>query len=418
MEQKLKMGWLPRMAPIGYLNNVVDHTVIDDPDRFALVRRMWDRLLSGLYTPPRICEMATEEWGLTTVKRKHIGGAPLSYSGIYRVFRDPFYAGLIRWDGEIHQGKHTAMVTLEEFKRAQAILDGSGNRIGKLVRHDFPYRGLIMCGECGAQYTAEVQKDNIYYHCTHRKRNVRCGQRKHIRQELVQAEIAGVMASHTIHPDFRAWALEYLAEVSPVDVREDQQIQLTRVTRVQQLRDNLDRLLDLKLQDLIDDADFKTKHGDMKEEIMHLEQQVALAGDRKRKLDMQLRRALDLATYGLDVLKNGSNHKKRVIASQIATSYIAIDGHLDIQVSAWLVPFSRSAASTVDPASLNGLDLVTQVRTQRSTHHGSAKQKTAVFTADSTLWLSIVDNVRTAISKAGDEIDLPEFDALGDLVDD
>jgi hypothetical protein len=32
--------------------------------------------------------------------------------------------------------------------------------------------------------------------------------------------------------------------------------------------------------------------------------------------------------------------------------------------------------------------------------------------------MSIVDNVRTAISKAGDEIDLPEFDALGDLVDD
>jgi len=34
-----------------------------------------------------------------------------------------------------------------------------------------------------------------------------------------------------------------------------------------------------------------------------------------------------------------------------------------------------------------------------------------------TLRESIVDNVRTAISAIIDEIDLPEFDALGDLVD-
>src|SRR6185437_12059927 len=91
MEQKLKMGWLPRMAPIGYLNNVADHTIVEDPERFALVRRMWDRLLSGLYTPPRIWQMADEEWGLTTLKRKRMGGAPLSRGGIYRLFRDPFY---------------------------------------------------------------------------------------------------------------------------------------------------------------------------------------------------------------------------------------------------------------------------------------------------------------------------------------
>ncbi|WP_079144685.1 recombinase family protein [Streptomyces agglomeratus] len=418
MEQKLRMGWLPRMAPIGYLNNVVDHTVIEDPDRFALVRRMWDRLLSGLYTPPRILQMASEEWGLTTVRRKRMGGAPLTRGGIYRVFRDPFYAGLIRWDGEIYPGNHNAMVTLEEFKRAQAILGGGRNRTGKLVKHDFPYRGLIACGECEAQYTAEVQKGHVYYHCTRRKK-VRCYQTKNIREESVQAEIDGVLARYGIHAEFRAWALKYLAEVTHVDARDAEQIQSARASRAQQLRDQLSRLLDLKLQGLIDDEDFTHKQKDMKAEISELENQIALAADLQRRLDTQTRRALDLATYGRDVLSNGSSHKKRIIASKIATAYVALDGRLDIKVSDWLVPLEGVAASpqAISSGSPDGPRSLTQVRTREAQHFGSSKRKTAVSAAVCSSWQSIVDNVRSRIEVNLDDMSLPEWDALGELVE-
>lgn len=417
MEQKLKIGWLPRMAPIGYLNEIVDHTVVVDDERFKLVRRMWDLLITGLYTPARICQIAEEEWGLTTVKRKRIGGSPLSRGGVYRLFRDPFYAGLILWDGQIYQGNHQPMVTLEEFKRAQAILDRGQNRAGKLVKHDFPYRGLIICGECGAQFTAEIQKKHVYYHCTRRKTTVKCHQHSSLRHEKIETRIIDVMSSHTIHAGFRSWALKYIDIAAPVDAEDSEQIRLSRSARVQQLKGQLDRLLDLKLDDLVDDEDFKQKQGSMKAEIATLEQEIAEADGLKRRLDLQTRRALDLATYGLSVLQYGSSHKKRVIASKIASAYVAQDGELTIEVRKWLIPFQRATDSGGPPRSTTGHAAISDVRTSRAQYNASAMRKTAASAAVCSLWQSIVDDVRTALHEVIDEIDLPEFDAFGDIGD-
>lgn len=64
---KLGHGWLPGYAPIGYLNDTATKTIVQDPQRFSLVRKMWEAMLSGGPTPPRILEIATTEWGLSAI---------------------------------------------------------------------------------------------------------------------------------------------------------------------------------------------------------------------------------------------------------------------------------------------------------------------------------------------------------------
>src|SRR5205085_10448877 len=44
---KLAKGWLPCQPPLGYLNDPVDRTIIPDPERFPVVRKMWQLLLTG-----------------------------------------------------------------------------------------------------------------------------------------------------------------------------------------------------------------------------------------------------------------------------------------------------------------------------------------------------------------------------------
>jgi DNA invertase Pin-like site-specific DNA recombinase len=63
---KLENGWLPGLPPTGYLNDKENKTIVADVDRFALVRKMWDLMLTGTYAPRRILEIATHEWGLRT----------------------------------------------------------------------------------------------------------------------------------------------------------------------------------------------------------------------------------------------------------------------------------------------------------------------------------------------------------------
>jgi len=74
VEGKLQRGWLPSRAPLGYLNDKLEKVITKDPGRFSIVRKMWDLMLTGSYTPPKILEIANNEWGLRTVKYKKEGG--------------------------------------------------------------------------------------------------------------------------------------------------------------------------------------------------------------------------------------------------------------------------------------------------------------------------------------------------------
>ena len=176
---KVENGWLPSCAPTGYLNDAATRTIIPDRDRFALVRRLWELMLSGAYTTRQVWEVATKEWGLRTRKRKRVGGQLLTLSGVYRILTNPFYAGVIVWNGKTYPGKHQAMVTLDQFDDVQRLLGRPGRP--KQQEHVFAFTGMIRCGECGLMVTAENKVNRFgshytYYHCTRRRRDYRCRQ--------------------------------------------------------------------------------------------------------------------------------------------------------------------------------------------------------------------------------------------------
>ena len=126
MLSKLEKGWQTGVAPLGYLNDKENKTIIKDPERFNLVRKMWDLMLTGNYTPPKILDIANKEWGFRTRKFKRIGGNELSRSGIYKIFTSLFYAGTIENSGLQYEGQHERMITLEEYDRVQMLLGRKG----------------------------------------------------------------------------------------------------------------------------------------------------------------------------------------------------------------------------------------------------------------------------------------------------
>jgi DNA invertase Pin-like site-specific DNA recombinase len=61
LHAKADMGWLPSLPPPGYVNRVNDagyNVIVKDPGRFNLVRKCWDLMLTGTYTPAKIREIA------------------------------------------------------------------------------------------------------------------------------------------------------------------------------------------------------------------------------------------------------------------------------------------------------------------------------------------------------------------------
>src|ERR1700694_2005401 len=63
---KIEKGWRPNQAPLGYLNDPATRTIVVDPVHFPLVRKMFDMMLTGAYSPKHIALVAREEWGFRT----------------------------------------------------------------------------------------------------------------------------------------------------------------------------------------------------------------------------------------------------------------------------------------------------------------------------------------------------------------
>jgi len=134
LKAKIENGWFPGLAPVGYLNHKVrvtgENTLVKDPERFPLVRKMWDLMLSGLYTPAEILRIANQDWKFRTRQSRKTGGKAIPRAVIYRMFTQPFYYGQFEYpqgSGQFYQGKHEPMITPAEYDRVQMLLGRKGN---------------------------------------------------------------------------------------------------------------------------------------------------------------------------------------------------------------------------------------------------------------------------------------------------
>jgi site-specific DNA recombinase len=130
-------------------------------------------------------------------------------SGIYNIFANTFYAGIITRRGRTYQGKHQPMITLDEFEKVQAIL-GRPMQARPQVR-TFAFTGMMKCGHCGCAITAEehVKLSGlhfVYYRCGRKKRAVKCTQPAVALREL-ERQIIAFLEGISIPEEIHQWAL-------------------------------------------------------------------------------------------------------------------------------------------------------------------------------------------------------------------
>ena len=196
---KVERGWRPNAAPTGYLNDKNTKTIVPDPDRFHLVRRLFLSVLEGCSA--REAATRARAAGFTTLGVRK-GGGPLSTRGAHRILRNPFYAGVLLWNGQRHTGSHRPAVTWEEFEAVQTRLRRT--LTAKPKQETFAYTGLITCGACGRGITAERKTNRYgyrytYYHCTGRKPEALCPQRS-LRLDRLEAQVLDFLRSLRLEP--------------------------------------------------------------------------------------------------------------------------------------------------------------------------------------------------------------------------
>jgi len=361
LRAKLDKGWRPNLAPLGYLNETKtkgNGRIVKDLERYDLVKKMWELMLTGSYNPVKILDMA-KKWGFKTRS-----GKVLSRSMIYRMFTSSFYSGLFEFpegSGNWYKGNHEPMITPDEYDRVQVLLGRKGKPRPK--RYNFAFRGLIRCGECGSTITID-QKNQIicssckhkfssnnkyecpkckmaieqmekptilqytYYHCT--KKKGKCNQGS-VEIKDMEKQIDESLSKIQISEGFKTIAMKYLKEENDKEISSREAIISSQRRAYDGCLKRLDNLFQLKISplnidgSLLSDEDYsKQKAGLIKEKIRSEAMLNDTSGRVEKWLDFA-ERTFDFACNARSMFDTGNFETKSQIL-QVLGSNLTLKG--------------------------------------------------------------------------------------------
>ncbi len=397
LQSRLERGQPNGVVPQGYLNDKENKTTIKDPERFNLIRKMWDLMLTGNYTPPKILDIANNEWGYRTRKFKRIGGNPLSRSGIYKIFTNLFYAGIIDNKGVQYNGTYEPMITLEEYDRVQMFLGRKGKPRPK--RHKFAFTGSIRCGVCGCLYTAETKKkllksgeirEHTYYHCTRKTTKIKCNQKKNIPVDDLEAMIEKEIEKYTILPEFLQWALEGLNQKNDTEIEDRTKVYEMRHKNLVETQKELDELTKMRYRQLIDDETFIREKNTLQSNIGRMKENLRETETRAEEWLELTEKTFTFATYARAAFlrankmgKAGLELKKEILLALGKTPIIK-DQKLFIEPNEWFAEIGN-----------NYPELEAEYKRLELTKTPINKAQKDALASLRTHWLPLLDKFRT-----------------------
>lgn len=211
--EKFRSGIYPSFAPSGYLNIVNTNPtgsydkriIVPDENTAPFIKGAFKRYATGDHSI----------WSITQylIKNGMKGklGKKLQYSAVYNILTNPFYYGLMRWNGEEVVGKHKSLIDKSTFDIVQNILSEKLDYSIRRRKHTFLLNGFVFCKNCNRRFVAEwhygtkfkSRGNRIgYYHCSGLgKRGTGCKE-KYIQIEDLESQVEREIEKLEFKPEF------------------------------------------------------------------------------------------------------------------------------------------------------------------------------------------------------------------------
>ena len=276
LRQKVRRGEYPSNAPFGYYNNTKNKTILTDKTRAPLVVEIFELYAKN---ESRFQDISDYLYA-RGVKTK--GGKVYKPDKIKKILTNPFYYGHFVYAGELHEGKHTPLMSKQLFDEVQKVVALRCFRQQDKNREPMPFCGLLRCA-CGMMITVENktkrQKNGnvhnyVYYRCTRKSKTAQCSEPP-VRSELLDRQLSSKLDEFTM-PD--GWA-DFLRSKIDADERTEQHTTGVVVdelrTKVAQVSGKLQRLLDTFLDEIIDRQTYTAKKAELMSQMKSLEEKIS-----------------------------------------------------------------------------------------------------------------------------------------------
>ena len=143
IRQKLRNGIWPAYAPLGYINDKEKRCIVVDKEKAKYIRKAFEIYATGEY-PLSVIRKKINIAGLVGKK-----GKLLSVSNYQYMLKNPIYYGVIRYNGEFHDGKHEPIITKKLFDSVAEVMKKKSKPKGRNLK-PYVYRGFFRVESAGA----------------------------------------------------------------------------------------------------------------------------------------------------------------------------------------------------------------------------------------------------------------------------
>ncbi len=318
---RLKQGFYPIRAPIGYIDCGKAKAKEPDPVRAPLVTEAFNLYATGEYSLPRLLE----ELGSRGLKNR--SGGRLHLNGLSTMLNNPFYMGLIRIrkTGELFPGNHEPLIGKALFDRVQLIL--RGKTVNRLARHDFAFRRMVRCAGCRYSLIGELQKGHVYYRC----QTPDCPTTT-IREECIDDAFAGKLDTVKLDEEemqrARLWISQ--ARINHDKFREDEAQKVA--FRLNQLRPRLERLTDAFLDGTVERDLFENRKNALLLEEKELKEKLAILKSGQGDGLVRLEEFLELVNRSVFLYENALPQEKRDFVKKLTSNLSAQEKNVSVEL--------------------------------------------------------------------------------------
>jgi site-specific DNA recombinase len=327
---RLKQGFYPMRAPLGYLDAGSGKMKLIDPVRGPLIKRAFELYATGKYSQVSLGEE------LYRLGLRGRNGTQLDKNFLGRMLNNRFYMGIIdiKKANETFLGAHPPLVSKKLFDEVQRVC--SGNFSGVKRKHDFLFRQLFWCKLCRRSLIAESHKGHTYYRCQKKT----CLTRS-IREEPIENALAEKL--HEIHlnieqhaylrrkfDEFRGhWAENQTKAIDSLKI----QLSLAK--------DKLNRLTDAYLDGALDRDIFEQRKTALLLERRDLEDRIeSVKKADSTRTPLKLERLLELTENPYSLYMSSLSDEKRELIQDVSSNRSLCEKQLEISLS---IPFAEVA---------------------------------------------------------------------------
>ena len=202
-------GYHTGMFPWGYERDPADEknrVGRPIPDLKTAIHDVFTRYATGIYSDQQMADRLNQQGYRRTENRL------FTKDNLRDMLQNIYYAGKLRYrgaklnfigknyrytPGEIHDGKHEAIISLTLFNRCQEVRAERRSKVPtrQKTRHIYFVNGIIDCAHCGRSMRAQSSRAHRYYREASRaKGRADCPMsEKSVRAEVVDDQIASIM---------------------------------------------------------------------------------------------------------------------------------------------------------------------------------------------------------------------------------